>query len=177
MYMAIGKCCVGDPPAPIFHWNWGSRWLPNTNEIYKKKRNVHGQRKKLSSPNARNTNMLVFFALGNAKVLSFALGDAKLPNANVFASQWNIGFNLCPRHCHETDISDVSYHGTFRENRWEQWEVRQNYIFFFNCIFYQLLRVQHSCSSTKCWGSVLPSIVETRDQNSWVALFSFRIGI
>ena len=37
--------------------------------------------------------MLVFFALGNAKVLSFALGDAKVPNANDFASQWNIGLN------------------------------------------------------------------------------------
>ena len=63
------------------------------------------------SPNARNTNMLVFFALGNAKGLSFvfgdakglsfalgdakglsfALGDAKVPNANGFVSQWNIG--------------------------------------------------------------------------------------
>ena len=32
--------------------------------------------------------MLVFLALGNAKVLSFALGDAKVPNANGFASQW-----------------------------------------------------------------------------------------
>ena len=38
--------------------------------------------------------MLVFFALGNAKVLSFALGDAKVPNANVFASQWNIGYRV-----------------------------------------------------------------------------------
>ena len=35
--------------------------------------------------------MLVFFALGNAKVLSFALADAKVPNASSFASQWNIG--------------------------------------------------------------------------------------
>ena len=35
--------------------------------------------------------MLVLFALGNAKVLSFALGDAKVPNTNGFASQWNIG--------------------------------------------------------------------------------------
>ena len=34
--------------------------------------------------------MLIFFALGNAKVLSFALGDANVPNANGFASQWNI---------------------------------------------------------------------------------------
>ena len=38
--------------------------------------------------------MLVFFALGNAKVLSFALGDAKVPNANDFAFWWNIGFRL-----------------------------------------------------------------------------------
>ena len=36
--------------------------------------------------------MLVFLAIGNAKVLSFALGDAKVPNANDFALQWNIGF-------------------------------------------------------------------------------------
>ena len=48
---------------------------------------------KFVSPNARDTNMLVFFAFGNAKVLSFALGDAKVPNANGFASQWNIGFS------------------------------------------------------------------------------------
>ena len=59
-----------------------------------KKLNVHGKRKKLASPNAKDTNMLVFLALGNAKVLSFALGDAKVPNANDFASQWNIGFSL-----------------------------------------------------------------------------------
>ena len=38
--------------------------------------------------------------------------------------------------------------------------------FFLNCMFYQLLHGQHSCSSTRSWGSVLPSIVETRDQNS-----------
>ena len=42
---------------------------------------------------------------------------------------------------------------------------------FFNCMFYQLLRVQHSCSSTQSWGSLLPSIVETRDQNSPPSLF------
>ena len=36
---------------------------------------------------------------------------------------------------------------------------------FFSCMFNQLLRVQHSCSSTESWGSVLPSVVETRDQN------------
>ena len=59
----------------------------------KKKKNAHGQRKKLASPNAKDTNMLVFLAL-NAKVLSFALGDAKVPNANDFAFWWNIGINI-----------------------------------------------------------------------------------
>ena len=38
--------------------------------------------------------MLVFLALGDAEVLSFALGDAKVPNARYFAFWWNIGFNL-----------------------------------------------------------------------------------
>ena len=38
--------------------------------------------------------MLVFFALGYVKLLSFALGDAKVPNANGFASQWNIGYTV-----------------------------------------------------------------------------------
>ena len=52
-----------------------------------------------------------------------------------------------------------------------------NCLFVFNCMFYQLLRVQHSCSSTQSWSSVLPSIVETRDQNSrgCPLLFSNRI--
>ena len=36
-----------------------------------------GNTYKICVPNARDTIMLVFFALGNAKVLSFALGDAK----------------------------------------------------------------------------------------------------
>ena len=38
--------------------------------------------------------MLVFLALGDAKVLSFALGDAKVPDARYFAFWWNIGFTV-----------------------------------------------------------------------------------
>ena len=38
--------------------------------------------------------MLVFLASPDAKVLYFASGDAKVPNANVFAFWWNIGFSL-----------------------------------------------------------------------------------
>ena len=37
------------------------------------------------------------FASDDAKVLSFALGDAKVPNASSFALQWNIGFKPCRR--------------------------------------------------------------------------------
>ena len=47
--------------------------------------------------------MLVFLVLGNAKVLSFVLGDAKVPNANDFALQWNIGFNEIITHPMETE--------------------------------------------------------------------------
>ena len=36
--------------------------------------------------------MLVFLALGDSEVLSFALGNAKVPNARYFAFWWNIGF-------------------------------------------------------------------------------------
>ena len=35
-------------------------------------------------PNTKDTNMLVYFALA----------DAKVPNANGFASRWNIGFTV-----------------------------------------------------------------------------------
>ena len=38
--------------------------------------------------------MLVFLALGDAKMLSFALGDAKVPDARNVAFWWNIGFSL-----------------------------------------------------------------------------------
>ena len=48
--------------------------------------------------------MLVFLALGNAKVLSFALADAKVPNASSFASQWNIGLQGENPLCHATEI-------------------------------------------------------------------------
>ena len=52
------------------------------------------KREKFASPNAKDTNMLVFLALGNAKELSFALDDTKVPYANDFAFWWNIGFTL-----------------------------------------------------------------------------------
>ena len=49
-----------------------------------KKRNVHGQRKIFALPDARDTNMLVLLALG----------DAKVPNVNGFMAQWNIGLSV-----------------------------------------------------------------------------------
>ena len=42
--------------------------------------------------------MLVFLALGDAKVLSFALGDAKVPDARYFAFWWNIGLRVSGHH-------------------------------------------------------------------------------
>ena len=42
----------------------------------------------------KEINMLVFFALGDAKILSFALDDAKVPDARYFAFWWNIGLKV-----------------------------------------------------------------------------------
>ena len=71
-----------------------------------KKRNVHGQRKKLTSPNAKNTNMLV--SLRQVKKYYFvALGDAKVPNASSFASQWNIGLKECTQIGHHPETNFV----------------------------------------------------------------------
>ena len=94
MYWPTQKCCVGDPPPPIFHWKWGLHWLPKANEIYTKKCNVHGQRKELASHNAKDTNMLVYFALGNAKFWRRVHCPTPTPDARYFASQWNIGLRL-----------------------------------------------------------------------------------
>ena len=74
-----------DPMQPIFHWGFAS----GQTQIYLF---LHRDKHKF--------NFLRFFiyqhvgilALGDAKVLSFALGDAKLPDASSFAIWWNIGF-------------------------------------------------------------------------------------
>ena len=92
MYMPNAKTRRQAPNATYIPLEYRLRLLPNAKKSTKKKRNVHGQRKKLASPNARDTNMLVFLALGDAEVLSFALGDAKVPNARYFAFWWNMGF-------------------------------------------------------------------------------------
>ena len=91
MYMPNAKTRRQAPNATYIPLEYRLRLLPNAKKSTQKKRNVYGQRKKLASPNARDTNMLVFLALGDAKVLSFALGDAKVPDARYFAFRWNIG--------------------------------------------------------------------------------------
>ena len=95
-----------DPTPPIFHWELGLRLLPYAKKSTHKKRNVHGRRKKLASPNARDTNMLVFLASANAKVLLFALPDAKVPDARYFAFWWNIGLRETVQ-SHEQDQYDL----------------------------------------------------------------------
>ena len=86
MYMPNAKTRRQAPNATYIPLEYRLCLLPNAKKCTQKKRNVHGQRKKLASPNARDTNMLVFLALGDAKVLSFALGDAKVPDARYCAS-------------------------------------------------------------------------------------------
>ena len=94
MYMPNAKTRRQAPNATYIPVEYRLRLLPNAKKSTQKKKNVHGQRKKLASPNARDTNMLVFLALDDAKMLSFALGDAKVPDARNFAFWWNIGFTV-----------------------------------------------------------------------------------
>ena len=44
---------------------------------------------------AKDSNMLVYFALGDAKVWRWGSKPTPGPNANNFASQWNIGVRAC----------------------------------------------------------------------------------
>ena len=82
------------PTPPIFHWELGLRLLPNAKKSTHKKRNVHGRRKKLASANVKYTNMLVYFALGNAKYWRRVYCPTPTPDARYFAFWWNIGFNV-----------------------------------------------------------------------------------
>ena len=93
MYMPNAKTRRQAPNATYIPLEMGFAFATQREEIYTQKKKVHGQCKKLASPNARDTNMLVFLALGDTKVLSFALGDAKVPDARFFAFWWNIGFS------------------------------------------------------------------------------------
>ena len=86
IYMKYTWPTPEDPTPPYSTGNGVRVGYPTRMKSTQKKKNVHGQRKKLATPNARDTNMLVFFALGNAKVLSFALADAKYPTPVVLRS-------------------------------------------------------------------------------------------
>ena len=84
--MKIGPCCGSWTSSqhfrsfkPIFHWKWGSGWLPNANEICTKKWNVHGQRKKFAFGTQRHlysTDWRWELASGVTQIL--ALGNAKI---------------------------------------------------------------------------------------------------
>ena len=62
---------VVKPIKPTFHWKWGSRWLPNANEIYTQKNEMY-------MANARNLRLgLNATYIPLTRVGGFALGDAK----------------------------------------------------------------------------------------------------
>ena len=72
---------------PIFHWKWGSRWPPNMNEIYTKKRNVHGQRQNFAFGTQRNlysTDLVFGFRVGWNANFRFHVGG----NANFMAPRY-----------------------------------------------------------------------------------------
>ena len=109
-----------DSVKPIFHWKRGSRWLPNANEINTKNMNCtcptraptlgdstqpifhllafgvgFGDNANFSIRVWGNANFSVFryqhVGTPNAKMWCCGSKPTAGPNANGFASQWNIG--------------------------------------------------------------------------------------
>ena len=103
---------------PIFHWKWGSRWVPNANEIYKKRKKCTwpmpvfcvGTQRNLYSTDWRRglaSGKTQILALGNAKIYQHVgISNAKFwrrghcpmptPDASSLESQWNIGLRGAP---------------------------------------------------------------------------------
>ena len=106
--------CLGIKP--IFHWKWGSRWVPNANEIYTKNMKCTwpmpvfciGTQRNLYSTDWRRglaSGKTQILALGNGKIYQHVgISDLKFwrrghcptptPDARYFASQWNIGIKV-----------------------------------------------------------------------------------
>ena len=88
------------PTQPIFHWNIGCVCYPTRRNLHKKK--------EMYMANARNLRHLTpeiptcwYFA----ELQSFALGDAKVPNARYFAFWWNIGLRVKVHRSHLPTMS------------------------------------------------------------------------
>ena len=116
---AIAAC--GRPLKPLFHWKWGSCWVPNANEIYTKKMKCTwptpvfciGTQHNLYSTDWRQglaSAKTQILALGNAKIYQHVgISKAKFwrvghcptptPDARYFASQWNIGLYFQGSNC------------------------------------------------------------------------------
>ena len=62
---------------PIFHWKWGSHWLPNANEIYTKKKKCTWPTPEFCVGTQRHlysTDWRRGLALGLTQILGFASG-------------------------------------------------------------------------------------------------------
>ena len=84
-----------DSTQPIFHWKWGSHWLPNAKKSEKKEKKCTWLTQEICVTKCKIYQHVGILALGDAEVLSFALGDAKVPDARYFAFWWNIGLTVC----------------------------------------------------------------------------------
>ena len=98
---------------PIFHWKWGSHWVPNANYTKNMKctwpmpafcvgtqRNLYstGWRQGLASGKTQilalgNTKIYEHVGISNAKFWRRGHCPTPTPDARYFALQWNIGLN------------------------------------------------------------------------------------
>ena len=77
---------------PIFHWKWGSRWLPNANEIQPQKMYLENTRILRLGPNATYIPL--------TRVGGFALGDTK--NLRHPTQKIPTCWYICVRSCKST---------------------------------------------------------------------------
>ena len=77
---------------PIFHWKWGSRWVPNANEIYTKNMKCTWPTPAFCVGTKRNlysTGLRLGFASAKTQILGFASAKTQIK-----------GFALAPKYQH-----------------------------------------------------------------------------
>ena len=87
------------------------------------------KREKCALPNAKYTNMLVYFALGNAKFWRRGHCPTPTPDARYFAFWWNIGSRVHPA----PDVHNLAAGCTYFDN----FDFR---VFLYIHIFFPLIR-------------------------------------
>ena len=129
---------------PIFHQN--AKYLASGVGVGQCTR-----RQNFALPNAKDTNMLVYFALADANFLRYPTPNPRRQSVE-YRWRWASGVGAGVGHVHFFFFVLISFAFCSQRKSSFQWNMG--------------FSVQHSCSSPQSFGSSPPSIVETRGQLS-----------